>query len=114
MVKRAFKDAGNRYLHWAGDLALNSKADVPWMMCKQNAVPGPIVSYISICLNLKKLLKFILLSIKGVLLIKERIHECRSVLAMEGTVETLSSQTVQLNLSSGRRTGLHSESSTLQ
>lgn len=47
MVKQAFRLEGDKYLHWAGDLALNSKADVPWMMCKQDEAPGPIVSIIS-------------------------------------------------------------------
>ncbi|ONK55389.1 uncharacterized protein A4U43_UnF3990 [Asparagus officinalis] len=46
MVLDAYKRAGLRYVKWAGDLAINSKADVPWIMCKQNRVrpSAPIIN----------------------------------------------------------------------
>lgn len=53
MVQKAFKREGLKYVEWAGELAINSKANVPWIMCKQNRVPGAIVSYTYLILYFK-------------------------------------------------------------
>ncbi|PKA66373.1 Beta-galactosidase 13 [Apostasia shenzhenica] len=42
MVQSAFKEAGQRYIQWAANMALSLGAGIPWMMCKQQNAPGPI------------------------------------------------------------------------
>uniref|UniRef100_A0A452Z6E4 Beta-galactosidase n=1 Tax=Aegilops tauschii subsp. strangulata TaxID=200361 RepID=A0A452Z6E4_AEGTS len=33
-----------RYVRWAAEMAVGLQTGVPWMMCKQNDAPDPIVS----------------------------------------------------------------------
>ncbi|KAJ3692808.1 hypothetical protein LUZ60_011903 [Juncus effusus] len=42
-IAKAFKEHGTKYIHWAGNLALNLKAGVPWVMCKQKEAPNTII-----------------------------------------------------------------------
>lgn len=44
MVEPAFGPGGPRYVQWAASLAVGLQTGVPWMMCKQNDAPDPIVS----------------------------------------------------------------------
>ncbi|RZS08456.1 hypothetical protein BHM03_00039428 [Ensete ventricosum] len=43
-VARAF-EGGSKYIQWAGNMAVGLDAGVPWVMCKQNDAPGPVVWY---------------------------------------------------------------------
>ena len=43
-VAHAYKDAGLRYVRWAGNMAVDLKTGVPWVMCKEKSAPGPVVS----------------------------------------------------------------------
>lgn len=61
-VRGAFKGgAAERYIHWAGRMALAQKTGVPWMMCEQKDAPGEVVtlfysySFMYILFYLKKL-----------------------------------------------------------
>jgi hypothetical protein len=45
MVEPAFGSSGPRYVRWAAAMAVSLQAGVPWMMCKQNDAPGPVVSF---------------------------------------------------------------------
>lgn len=45
-IQRAFKDKAITYMRWAADLVLGFKAEIPWVMCKQNEAPGEIVSLV--------------------------------------------------------------------
>ena len=44
MVQPAFGSSGPRYIHWAASMAVNLQTGVPWMMCKQDNAPDPVVS----------------------------------------------------------------------
>ncbi|PKA46168.1 Beta-galactosidase 11 [Apostasia shenzhenica] len=44
MVQKAFRKGGKRYIQWASDMALSLGAGVPWMMCKQQDAPGPVIN----------------------------------------------------------------------
>lgn len=44
MVEPAFGSGGPRYVRWAAEMAVGLQTGVPWMMCKQNDAPDPIVS----------------------------------------------------------------------
>lgn len=41
---------GKAYTKWAAQMAVNLKTGVPWIMCKQEDAPDPVVSNFSICL----------------------------------------------------------------
>ncbi|KAH9622550.1 hypothetical protein KSS87_020073 [Heliosperma pusillum] len=43
-VRDAFDDAAERYIKWAGNMALGLKTGVPWMMCKQKDAPGEVIN----------------------------------------------------------------------
>ncbi|CAO2815605.1 unnamed protein product [Amaranthus hypochondriacus] len=44
-VRGAFKGgAAERYIHWAGRMALAQKTGVPWMMCEQKDAPGEVIN----------------------------------------------------------------------
>lgn len=45
MVEPAFGSGGPRYVRWAAEMAVGLQTGVPWMMCKQNDAPDPIVSF---------------------------------------------------------------------
>lgn len=43
MVARAFKQEGKSYVKWAAKLAVELDTGVPWVMCKQDDAPDPLV-----------------------------------------------------------------------
>ncbi|XP_058106161.1 beta-galactosidase 11-like isoform X5 [Magnolia sinica] len=47
MIELAFKEKGKSYVQWAGNMAVGLKTGVPWVMCKQNDAPDPVVSLLS-------------------------------------------------------------------
>jgi len=48
MVEPAFHENGPPYVLWAAAMAVGLQTGVPWMMCKQQDAPDPVVS--SICI----------------------------------------------------------------
>uniref|UniRef100_A0A452Z6C7 Beta-galactosidase n=1 Tax=Aegilops tauschii subsp. strangulata TaxID=200361 RepID=A0A452Z6C7_AEGTS len=44
MVEPAFGSGGPRYVRWAAEMAVGLQTGVPWMMCKQNDAPDPIIN----------------------------------------------------------------------
>jgi hypothetical protein len=44
MIEPAFGASGPRYVRWAAAMAVGLQTGVPWMMCKQNDAPDPVVS----------------------------------------------------------------------
>ncbi|XP_006655346.2 beta-galactosidase 7-like [Oryza brachyantha] len=44
MVEHAFGSGGPRYVRWAAAMAVNLQTGVPWMMCKQNDAPDPVIN----------------------------------------------------------------------
>ena len=48
VVEAAFHSRGPPYVQWAAAMAVNLQTGVPWMMCKQDDAPDPIVSAILI------------------------------------------------------------------
>lgn len=45
MVARAFKQEGKSYVKWAAKLAVELDTGVPWVMCKQDDAPDPLVGF---------------------------------------------------------------------
>ncbi|XP_010530895.1 PREDICTED: beta-galactosidase 11-like [Tarenaya hassleriana] len=43
-VQRAYKDDGLKYINWASDLVHSMNLGIPWVMCKQNDAPDPIIN----------------------------------------------------------------------
>lgn len=43
MVARAFRQEGNSYVKWAAKMAVELETGVPWVMCKQDDAPDPVV-----------------------------------------------------------------------
>lgn len=41
-IARAFPGAVD-YIRWAANMAIGLQVGVPWVMCKQNDAPGPVV-----------------------------------------------------------------------
>ncbi|XP_066311535.1 beta-galactosidase 7-like [Miscanthus floridulus] len=44
LVEAAFHSKGPPYVHWAAAMAVNLQTGVPWMMCKQDDAPDPIIN----------------------------------------------------------------------
>lgn len=44
MVQKAFHDRGPPYVKWAAEMAVGLQTGVPWVMCKQDDAPDPVVS----------------------------------------------------------------------
>ncbi|XP_072999265.1 beta-galactosidase 7-like isoform X1 [Typha latifolia] len=44
MVERAFHQRGPPYVHWAASMAVGLQTGVPWMMCKQDDAPDPVIN----------------------------------------------------------------------
>ncbi|KAF8092636.1 hypothetical protein N665_0407s0016 [Sinapis alba] len=44
MVARAFKQEGKSYVKWAAKLAVELETGVPWVMCKQDDAPDPLIN----------------------------------------------------------------------
>ncbi|XP_048492479.1 beta-galactosidase 14 [Beta vulgaris subsp. vulgaris] len=43
-VRDAFNDAAERYIKWAGTMAVGLKTDVPWIMCKSKDAPSEVIN----------------------------------------------------------------------
>ncbi|CAN0890099.1 Beta-galactosidase 16 [Linum grandiflorum] len=43
-VERAYGDKGKSYLQWVAQLALGLNTGVPWVMCKQDDAPDPLIN----------------------------------------------------------------------
>lgn len=50
-VQRAYKESGLKYIKWASKLVHSMNLGIPWVMCKQNDAPDPLVSNLSNTLN---------------------------------------------------------------
>ena len=46
-VEANFGEAGKRYVLWAANMAVGLETGVPWVMCKQDDAPDPVVSSFS-------------------------------------------------------------------
>ncbi|KAG1328083.1 Beta-galactosidase 7 [Cocos nucifera] len=44
MVEPAFHEAGPPYVRWAASMAVGLQTGVPWMMCKQDDAPDPVIN----------------------------------------------------------------------
>ncbi|KAL1214573.1 Beta-galactosidase 16 [Cardamine amara subsp. amara] len=44
MVGRAFRQEGKSYVKWAAKLAVELETGVPWVMCKQDDAPDPVIN----------------------------------------------------------------------
>lgn len=47
MVEAAFHENGPPYVRWAAEMAVGLQTGVPWVMCKQDDAPDPVVSFVS-------------------------------------------------------------------
>lgn len=47
-VEKAFGEEGVKYVVWAAKMAVGLDTGVPWVMCKQDDAPDPVVSSIFI------------------------------------------------------------------
>ncbi|CAI0445321.1 unnamed protein product [Linum tenue] len=43
-VQLAYRELGNKYVQWAGNMAVGLNIGVPWVMCKQRDAPGPVIN----------------------------------------------------------------------
>ncbi|KDP29648.1 hypothetical protein JCGZ_18810 [Jatropha curcas] len=43
-IEKVYKEAGTRYVQWAGTMAVGLKTGVPWIMCKQSDAPDPVIN----------------------------------------------------------------------
>ncbi|KAL1190208.1 Beta-galactosidase 14 [Cardamine amara subsp. amara] len=43
-VKLAYKENGERYIRWAGNLVESLNLGIPWVMCKQDDAPGTVIN----------------------------------------------------------------------
>lgn len=50
-VERAYKEDGVNYIKWAAKLVDSMNLGIPWVMCKQNNAPDPMVSHLPNTLN---------------------------------------------------------------
>lgn len=44
LVESAYGVAGELYVNWAAEAAISLNTTVPWVMCRQEDAPDPIVS----------------------------------------------------------------------
>lgn len=44
MIEAAFHEKGPPYVRWAAKMAVDLRTGVPWVMCKQDDAPDPVVS----------------------------------------------------------------------
>ncbi|KAJ6774191.1 BETA-GALACTOSIDASE [Salix purpurea] len=44
MVEAAFHEKGPSYVRWAAAMAVNLQTGVPWVMCKQDDAPDPVIN----------------------------------------------------------------------
>lgn len=43
-VQLAYREAGAKYINWAGDMAVGLYSGIPWIMCKQTNAPQSVIS----------------------------------------------------------------------
>ncbi|XP_073225008.1 beta-galactosidase 16-like isoform X2 [Cicer arietinum] len=43
-IGRAFQENGVTYMHWAAQMAVGLQTGVPWVMCKQDDAPDPVIN----------------------------------------------------------------------
>ncbi|TVU19483.1 hypothetical protein EJB05_35634, partial [Eragrostis curvula] len=43
-VEAAFRSSGTRYVRWAAAMAVSLQTGVPWVMCKQDNAPDPVIN----------------------------------------------------------------------
>ncbi|KAG0488052.1 hypothetical protein HPP92_006601 [Vanilla planifolia] len=43
-VEQAFHEKGHTYVKWAASMAVSLQTGVPWMMCKQDDAPDPVIN----------------------------------------------------------------------
>ncbi|XP_061361865.1 beta-galactosidase 16-like [Gastrolobium bilobum] len=43
-VERSFRDKGLSYIRWAAQMAVGLQTGVPWVMCKQDDAPDPVIN----------------------------------------------------------------------
>lgn len=48
-VEAAYHENGPPYVRWAAQMAVGLQTGVPWVMCKQDDAPDPVVSFL-LCL----------------------------------------------------------------
>lgn len=46
-IQLAYREAGEKYVKWAADMAVGLYDGIPWIMCKQEDAPEHVVSYFS-------------------------------------------------------------------
>ena len=44
-------DAGQNYVNWAAKMAVEMGTGVPWVMCKEDDAPDPVVSILTLYLE---------------------------------------------------------------
>lgn len=47
---------GKPYAHWAAQMAVGTNAGVPWVMCKQDDAPDPVVCSVALARTLQWLM----------------------------------------------------------
>ncbi|XP_019181275.1 PREDICTED: beta-galactosidase 16-like isoform X2 [Ipomoea nil] len=43
-IEKAFREKGPPYVHWAAEMAVGLETGVPWLMCKQDDAPDPVIN----------------------------------------------------------------------
>ncbi|KAK4786250.1 hypothetical protein SAY86_002939 [Trapa natans] len=43
-IEAAFQEQGSSYVRWAASMAVGLETGVPWVMCKQNDAPDPVIN----------------------------------------------------------------------
>ncbi|KAI3464538.1 hypothetical protein Pfo_021201 [Paulownia fortunei] len=43
-IEKAFQDKGPSYVSWAAEMAVGLETGVPWVMCKQDDAPDPVIN----------------------------------------------------------------------
>ena len=49
---KALRAAGHAYINWAAKMAVGLGTGVPWVMCKEDDAPDPVVSCLTLSLSL--------------------------------------------------------------
>ena len=45
---KAYGAAGRAYMNWAANMAVETNTGVPWVMCKEDDAPDPVVSNLTL------------------------------------------------------------------
>lgn len=60
---KLFGAAGQNYMNWAAKMAVETGTGVPWVMCKEDDAPDPVVSILTLpyksCVTLHVILRCI-------------------------------------------------------